>query len=375
MVSARADHFLCRYNESENRSEYYYAHSYTKIGRKEILWYCFQYYMSEVIEKTLIDARAGRDVSFFDLYSIDQLSTDDMSLIFDVARAFRDAKTAKLTLGKGSTQINCFFEPSTRTQASFDLSAKHLGMDTTNVGGTTSSAKKGESFIDTVETLDAYNVRMVVVRSAEAGVPEMAARIIRASVLNAGDGYHEHPTQGLLDALTILDELGTDNLVGKVVVIVGDILHSRVFGSLVRIVKKLGATVRVAAPQTFLPAEVEKFGLTTYYSVEEALVGADVVYALRVQEERGAKGFIPTLREYSKTFGISEKRLNLANPHAILMHPGPVIRDIDVHSALVSRHPKSRILRQVENGMAVRKALVWLLVDRYDKKVKPHSYI
>jgi aspartate carbamoyltransferase catalytic subunit len=158
-------------------------------------------------------------------------------------------------------------------------------------------------------------------------------------------------------------------------VIVGDILHSRVFGSLVRILRKLGATVRVAAPQTFLPAQVEQFGVTTYYVVEEALVGADVVYALRVQEERGAKGFVPTLREYSKTFGISEKRLNLAKPNVILMHPGPVIRDIDVHSALVSRHPKSRILRQVENGMAIRKALIWLLAERYDGKVKESTYM
>ncbi|MES2748833.1 MAG: aspartate carbamoyltransferase catalytic subunit [Patescibacteria group bacterium] len=331
--------------------------------------------MSEVIEKTLIDTRAGRDVTFFDLYSIDQLTLPDIKLIFEIARSFRESKTAKLTLCKGNTQINCFFEPSTRTQASFDLSAKHLGMDTTNVGGSTSSAKKGESYIDTVETLDAYNVRLMVIRSSEAGVAHMVASTVRASVLNAGDGYHEHPTQGLLDALTILDELKTDSLEGKVVVIVGDILHSRVFGSLVRILKKLGATIRVAAPQTFLPAEVEKFGLTTYYNVEEALIGADVVYALRVQEERGATGFIPTLREYSKTFGISEKRLNLAKPGAILMHPGPVIRDIDIHSALVSRHPKSRILRQVENGMAVRKALIWLLVERYDKKVKPHAYL
>jgi aspartate carbamoyltransferase catalytic subunit len=331
--------------------------------------------MTDVIETSLKNLRAGRDVSFFDLYSIDQLSDDDISLIFEIARGFRDSKTAKLSLCKGNTQINCFFEPSTRTQASFDLSAKHLGMDTTNVGGNTSSAKKGESFIDTVETLDAYNVRLIVVRSAEAGVPEMAARYVRASILNAGDGYHEHPTQGLLDALTILDELDTTNLKGKVVVIVGDILHSRVFGSLVRILKKLGATVRVAAPETFLPAEVERFGITTHYSVEEALTDADVVYALRVQEERGAKGDIPTLREYSKTFGISEKRLNLAKPGAILMHPGPVIRDIDVHSALVSRHPKSRILRQVENGMAVRKALIWLLAERYDGKTKTSAYM
>ena len=329
--------------------------------------------MTDAIEKTLVDARAGQDVSFFDLHSIEQMSDADTSLIFAVARAFRASKTAKLGLCKGSTQINCFFEPSTRTQASFDLAAKHLGMDTTNVSGDSSSAKKGESFIDTVETLDAYNARVLVVRSAEAGVAEMAARSVQAAVLNAGDGYHEHPTQGLLDALTMVDELGVDDLQGKIITIVGDIRHSRVFGSLVRIVSRLGATVRVAAPETFVPAAVEHFGLTVYHDLADALTGADVVYTLRVQEERGAAGFVPTLREYSKTFGISEERLNLAKPNAILLHPGPVIRDIDIHSALVTRHPKSRILRQVENGMAIRKALIWLLVERHDGRVKQYA--
>jgi aspartate carbamoyltransferase catalytic subunit len=326
--------------------------------------------MSEDITERLVTIRNKRDVSFFDLYSIDQVSREDIQIIFDLARAFKELKTAKLTLCKGNTQINCFFEPSTRTQASFDLSAKHLGMDTTSVGGSSSSAKKGESFIDTVETLDAYNSRIIIIRSSEAGVPEVASRHVNASIINAGDGWHEHPTQGLLDAMTMLDHFKSTSLEGRTLLIVGDIMHSRVFGSLVRILKKLGSEVRVAAPITFLPAEVERFGISTYSDIEEALVGVDVVYALRVQEERGANGFIPTLREYSKTFGISEKRLNLAKPDVILMHPGPVIRDIDVHSALVSRHPKSRILEQVENGMAVRKALLWLLAERFDGKVK-----
>lgn len=331
--------------------------------------------MSEQIEKKLKEIRNKRDVSFFDLYSVEQLSLDDLQLIFDVARGFRAAKTAKLTLCKNNTQINCFFEASTRTQASFDLSAKHLGMDTTNVSSSTSSAKKGESFIDTVETLDAYNVKTIVIRSSEAGVAEVAARHVRASVLNAGDGFHEHPTQGLLDALTILDHYQIDNLKGKTILIVGDILHSRVFGSLVRIARLLGASVRVAGPATLMPAKVEEFGVAVYYDIAEALSGVDVVYALRVQAERGASGYIPTLREYSKTFGISEKRLDLANKGAILMHPGPVIRDIDVHSALVSRHPKSRILAQVENGMAIRKALLWLMCERYDGKEKEMSLL
>ncbi|MCA9361451.1 aspartate carbamoyltransferase catalytic subunit [Candidatus Kaiserbacteria bacterium] len=331
--------------------------------------------MSDKNEANLIDIRAGQDVSFFDLYSIDQLTKEDIDLVFKVARGFREAKTAKLTLGKGCTQINCFFEPSTRTQASFDLSAKHLGMDTTNVSGSTSSAKKGESFIDTVETLDSYNVKTIIIRSSEAGIPEIASRHVAASVINAGDGWHEHPTQGLLDSLTMLDYFGTNDMSGRTVTIVGDIRHSRVFGSLVRMLKKLNATIRVAAPNTLLPEKVENFGLETFSEIEEALQGADVVYALRVQEERGSKGFIPTLREYSKTFGITESRLDLAKKEAILMHPGPVIRDIDVHSALVSRHQKSQILRQVENGMAIRKALLWFLVHRYDGAVKKYERI
>jgi len=323
-------------------------------------------------ETDLKALRGNRDVSFFDLHSIDQVSLEDLELIFSLARKFKEGKTSKLTLCKGRSQVNAFFESSTRTMSSFDLAAKNLGMDTTSVSST-SATKKGESFLDTMETLGAYNVRVIVVRSAESGVAEVVARHVAASVVNAGDGWHEHPTQGLLDALTMLDHFKSDNLKGRIVTVVGDITHSRVFGSLVRIATKLGATVRVAAPETLIPDYIENFGVTRHYNVEEALTDADVVYALRVQEERGAKGFIPTLREYSKTFGINERRLGLAKPDAILMHPGPVIRDIDVHSALVARHPQSRILEQVENGMAVRKALLWLLAERMDGKMKTYQ--
>ncbi len=328
--------------------------------------------MTADYEKELIDLRAGRDVSFFDLISIDTLSQEDLNLIFDLARKFREGKTAKLSLLKGRSLVNAFFEPSTRTQGSFDLSAKNLSMDTTNVGPG-SSTKKGESFLDTISTLGAYNVSVIVIRSSEAGVPEMMSRHVGASIVNAGDGWHEHPTQALLDALTMLDHFGGKTLEGQIVTIVGDSKHSRAGGSLIRITKKLGAEVRVAAPETLLPHSVEQFGVKKYYDVDEAVKDANVVYALRVQEERGSRGDIPTLREYSKTFGISERRLKLAHKNAILMHPGPVIRDIDVHSALVSRHPQSRILTQVENGMAVRKALLWLLAERQDKKNK--SYV
>jgi aspartate carbamoyltransferase catalytic subunit len=323
----------------------------------------------DAIEKDLIDTRAGRDLSFLDLVSIDSVTLDDLNLIFDVARKFRHYGAHKFTFNKGCSSVNAFFENSTRTMTSFDLSAKRLSMDTSNVGSN-SSTSKGESFLDTAETLDAMQLSTIVVRSKEAGVAEFISRHVGASVINAGDGWHEHPTQALLDALTMLDHFKSKDLSGKTVLIVGDILHSRVFGSLVRILKKLKATVRVAAPVTFIPSHVENFGITVFNNVEKALVGANVVYALRVQEERGANGFIPTLREYSKMFGISRKRLDMAEKDAILMHPGPVRRDIDVHSALVSADEQSHILMQVENGAAVRKTLLWLMTRRLDGKKK-----
>lgn len=326
--------------------------------------------MTDKIEKTLLDMRAGRDLGFFDLHSVDQISLSDLEAIYDVARAFRAQGTYKFSFNKGLSMVNCFFEASTRTMSSFDLSAKQLSMDTSNVGSASSSTKKGETYLDTAETLDAYNLKVIVVRSKESGVPEMLARHVGASIINAGDGWHEHPTQALLDALTMLDHFQSKDLKGRVVTIVGDVMHSRVFGSLVRLLKKLKATVRVAAPETFLPAGVQNFGVTTHHKVEEALQGADVVYALRVQEERGANGFIPSLREYSKMYGISKNRLDMAKKDVILMHPGPVRRDIDVHSALVSVDERSQILRQVENGMAVRKTLLWYLANRMDGKRK-----
>lgn len=320
-------------------------------------------------EKDLNAIRKSRDLSFFDLVSISQVTPDDLGLLYDVARRFRDYKTYKFSFNKGYSQVNAFFEPSTRTSSSFDLAAKQLSMDTAGISSN-SSVEKGESYLDTLQTIDAYNVKTIIIRSKESGVPEVAARYTQACIINAGDGWHEHPTQALLDGLTMLDHFGAKDMRGRTVTIVGDIMHSRVFGSLVRLLKMLKAEVRIAAPLTLIPKDVEKFGVTWYGKVDEALAGADVVYALRVQSERGANGFIPTLREYSKMFGISRKRLDLAKKDAMLMHPGPVIRDIDVHSALAAVDEQSYILRQVENGMAVRKALLWLIADRVDGKTK-----
>jgi len=302
-------------------------------------------------------------------FTPDQLSLTDLGVIFEIARKFREHKTYKFNLAKWNTQINCFFENSTRTLASFDLAAKHLSMDTTSVWGS-SSVKKWESYLDTAQTLDAYNSKVIVVRSTQAGVAQMLSRHTAASILNAWDGWHEHPTQGLLDILTMLDHVGSDTLEWKTVTIVGDIMHSRVFGSLVRLLKQLGANVRVACPITLWPEQVEKFEIELFTDVDKALEWADIVYAIRMQEERWATGFIPSLREYSKMYGISKKRLELAKPDAILMHPGPVIRDVDIHSALSAVDEQSHILRQVENGLAVRKALIWLMTQRCDGKTK-----
>lgn len=314
--------------------------------------------MTVSIAKRLVEIRKGRNLSTYNAVSIDAFSVDDCKLIFELAREFRSAGTEKLELLKGVSIALAFFESSTRTKSSFDWAAKQLGADTVNVGSGTAE-KKGESFIDIVQVLDSMRVGAVVMRTSYSGLPEQLTPYSRAAIVNAGDGWHEHPTQGLLDTLTLLDEF--KNLKGKKVTIVGDILHSRVFGSVARAFKKFGAELCVAAPATLLPEGIEQvFDAKVFLNVEQALPGSDVIYVLRVQNERGATGDISTLREYSKAYGISEARLKLAKKGTLLMHPGPVQRDIDIHHALMAI-PESRILQEVENGLAIRKALLWLL--------------
>ncbi|MEI7511028.1 MAG: aspartate carbamoyltransferase catalytic subunit [Candidatus Peregrinibacteria bacterium] len=318
------------------------------------------------------ELRGQRDLSTFDLVSIDDLSPEDIEIILDLAKIFKESKAEKLSLLKGISIINAFYENSTRTRSSFEFAGKHLGADTINISGAGSSVKKGETLLDTTETLAALQPQIIVIRSEFSGMPEFLARHVSASIVNAGDGWHEHPSQALLDLKTINDHHGS--VKGKVVTIVGDVLHSRVFGSLARLLKKQGAILRVACPETFIPEKgVEVFGFEYFSDVEKALQGAEVVYALRVQEERGSKGYIPSMREYSKTFGISAKRLAMAHPNSILMHPGPVMRDTDVHSALVAIHDQSKILDQVENGMAVRAAILWMIGERKDGSVKAYK--
>jgi aspartate carbamoyltransferase catalytic subunit len=274
-------------------------------------------------------------------------------------------KTAKLSFLRGHSIALAFFESSTRTRSSFEWAGKQLGADTINVGSGTAE-KKGESLVDVAQTLDSMNPTAIVIRTSFSGLPQQLTPYTNAAIINAGDGWHQHPSQGLLDVLTLLDEFGS--LENKIITIVGDITHSRVFGSIARLFARFGATLRVAAPRTLIPEEMhEVFGTQHFDDVEEALRGADVVYALRVQNERGATGEISTIREYSKAYGISPQRFALAKPHAVLMHPGPIQRDVDVHHALAAV-PQSRILRQIENGLAVRKAILWMLCDRQNQK-------
>lgn len=326
-------------------------------------------------EKLLLAARNNRDLSQFDVCSIDDLTDDDIRLIFEIAAAFKRVGNFKYTFLRATTIFNAFFEDSTRTRASFELAGKQLGSETINIMSKGTSVAKGETLHDTAQTLDSLHANAIVIRTEYSGVPAFIAKHTKAAILNAGDGMHEHPSQGLLDTFTMTEHFG-GSIAGKQILVVGDISHSRVFGSLVRIAPRLGAKVRVAAPRTFVRnGFIQAFEhVPVFMNVEEALKGVDIVVALRVQEERGGGKCLPTLREFSKTFGINERRFSLANPGAILMHPGPVMRDIEVHNALMTRDT-TKILHQVENGLAVRLALLWLLCKRYDGKQKPYTRV
>jgi len=318
----------------------------------------------EDLHKRLTSAMAGRYLSSKDVTGIDPLSRTDIELIMDCTRVFKlefiPSGEKKLPLLQGRSIINFFFEPSTRTRTSFELAGKALGADTINISADSSSMnKKNETLNDTARTLNAMHADCITLRHSSAGTPMMIARMIKAAVINAGDGMHEHPTQALLDLYTIIEKRGRAE--GLDVVIVGDILHSRVAGSLIRILRKFNANIRLAAPPTMLPAYVERFGVKTYHDFDEAIAGADVVYALRVQLERSAAAFIPTLREYSKRFCVNMARLRQAAEDAIVMHPGPINREVDLSSEVMESR-QSVVEEQVTNGLAVRLALLSLLI-------------
>ena len=264
----------------------------------------------------------------------------------------------KVPVLSGKTIINLFFESSTRTRTSFELAGKRLGADVVNLGGSSSSMSKGESLLDTVMTVDAMHADAIVIRHTASGAPHYVASRIRSPVVNAGDGMHEHPTQALLDAFTIRRRLGRGrDLDGVVVAICGDIQHSRVARSNVLLLQLLGAQVRLAGPGTLLPHDRAALGAQAFERIEPALEGADVVMMLRVQQERLGAARLPSLREYSREFGLSRARLDLAKPGAIVMHPGPLNRGVEV-SDDVADGATSAILDQVEAGVAVRMAVL-----------------
>jgi aspartate carbamoyltransferase catalytic subunit len=296
-----------------------------------------------------------------DLLGIKELSVEDIILILDTAAGFKDVlgrDIKKVPTLRGKTAVNLFFEPSTRTRTSFELAAKRLSTDVINFSVPTSSFVKGESLIDTALTVQALGADFIILRHPSAGVPHLLARKLRASVINAGDGTNEHPTQALLDAFTIKEKKG--KIEGLVIAIVGDIMHSRVAKSNMYGLKKLGAKIRLIGPPTLIPGEMEKIGVGVFHSVEEGLRDVDVVMMLRIQMERQGKGFFPSTEEYFKNWGLTPERLSLAKDDAIVMHPGPMNRGIEISSEIADG-PKSVILEQVTNGLAVRMAVMYLL--------------
>ena len=298
------------------------------------------------------------------LLGIEGLLAEEITLILDTAEAMKEIGARaikKVPTLRGRTVVNLFFEPSTRTRMSFEIAEKRLSADTLSIATATSSVTKGESLIDTVRNLEAMSPDMIVMRHGSSGAPHLLARTCTSAIVNAGDGMHEHPTQALLDAFTIREHKG--RLAGLKVAIIGDLAHSRVLRSNVLLLNTMGADVWACAPSTLMPSHVERFGVHSTTSVDEALDGADVVMMLRIQHERMRGHYIPSVREYFTLFGLTPERLRRAAGDAIVMHPGPMNRGVEIDSA-VADGPYSVILEQVSNGVAVRMAVLYLLSGR-----------
>jgi aspartate carbamoyltransferase catalytic subunit len=292
------------------------------------------------------------------LLGIDGLSRPQIETLLDMAEeavAVSRRVDKKRSVLSGRTQINLFFEASTRTQASFELAGKRLGADVMNMSVATSSVNKGETLIDTAVTLNAMRPDVIVVRHHHSGAVHLLARKVSCCVVNAGDGSHEHPTQALLDALTIRRNKG--RIEGLVVAICGDVLHSRVARSNIILLTQLGARVRVVGPSTLLPPGVERMGVEVHRTMETGLRGADIVMMLRLQRERMNGAFVPSLKEFSRFYGLDEEKLQWAAPDALVMHPGPMNRGVEIDTA-VADGPRSLVTEQVEMGVAVRMAVL-----------------
>lgn len=295
------------------------------------------------------------------LLGIEELSADEINLILDTADSFKEVLTReikKVPALRSITIANLFFEPSTRTRTSFELAAKRLSADTVSIAGSTSSVVKGESLIDTARNIESLKVDIIIMRHKSSGAPHMLARRIDASVINAGDGCHEHPTQALLDLYTLRER--KKNIKGLKVAIVGDILHSRVARSNIWGLTKLGVEVTVVGPPTLIPPKIEDMGVKVSYRLEDVINEMDVLSLLRIQRERQQGGLLTSLREYTNLYCLTPERLKEAKPDILIMHPGPINRGIEISSA-VADGPYSVILNQVTNGLAVRMAVLFLI--------------
>ena len=295
------------------------------------------------------------------LLGLEGVSKEEIGLILDTAETFKEVlerPIKKVPTLRGVTVVNLFYEASTRTRISFELAEKRLSAEMVNFSASTSSVKKGETLKDTVKNIEAMKIDMVVIRHQSAGAPYFLTECLSSSIINAGDGAHEHPTQGLLDLFTLREKY--KKLEGLRVVIVGDIKHSRVARSNIWGLKAMGASVAVCGPTTLMPYEIEKMGVEVYSNLDEALQGADVVNVLRIQLERQKGGLLPSLREYANEFGINSERLKNLNPNFTIMHPGPINRGVEI-TPEVADGPYSVILDQVTNGVAIRMAVLYLL--------------
>ncbi len=295
------------------------------------------------------------------LLDLESLSVGEIRLILETARGFKEVLTRsikKLPALRGKTVVNLFYENSTRTRTSFEVAAKRLSADLVNFNVSTSSVNKGETLFDTANTIRAMGADFIIIRHPASGAPHLLARKIDASVINAGDGTHEHPTQGLLDTFTMLEARGSFE--GLKVSIVGDILHSRVARSNIQALTRLGAEVTLVGPRTLLPPEFARLGVRVCHDLMEGIRGADVINILRIQLERQGKNFFPSIREYKLLYGISRERIKIANPNVMIMHPGPVNRGVEIEQD-VADGPHSVINLQVTNGIAVRMAVLYLL--------------
>lgn len=297
-----------------------------------------------------------------DILGLEEMSAEEITLIMETARSMKEImqrKIKKVPTLRGRSVLNLFYEPSTRTKASFELAQKYMSADSVSVAGTSSSLVKGETLKDTVRNVEIMGVECVIMRHPVSGSSQYLARNVEASVINAGDGMHEHPTQGLLDMFTILEKKG--RLEELKVVIVGDIRHSRVARSNIWGLQKMGAEVVVAGPPTLMPPDLDVFKVSAFSRVEEAVENADVIMALRLQKERQECGLFPSLREYAELYGLTAPRIAGAREDVLIMHPGPMNRGVEISSDLADG-PHSVVLEQVAGGVAVRMALLYLLL-------------